>query len=153
MTTRTQFLAQFATPADAIAFEDETLSIGSEFLPACAIAVRNGGEPTSDYYAWLLSQVANDLKTIADAHRIGRECCEFWLDYLDQPGTPADPADWELSHLDRETACIELGVEFDEPAVLTALEAGFAERRGELSDEYNQRIRAERLAARMSGAR
>ena len=77
-----------------------------------------------------------NTEILASAHRIGRECCEFWVDYRDQPGTPADPADWELSYLDRETACIELGVEFDDPAVLAALEAGFSERRGELSEAF-----------------
>ena len=71
------------------------------------------------------------------AHRIGRECCEFWLDYRDQPDVPSDPADWELSDLDRRTALAELGGIEDDAwgdLVVEALEAGFAERRGEICE-------------------
>jgi hypothetical protein len=72
---------------------------------------------------------------LADAHRIGRECCDFWTAYIDQPDVSPDPRDWSLSPLDIETACIELGVDLDDATVIAALEDGFDEMRVELLDE------------------
>jgi len=69
---------------------------------------------------------------LAAAYGIGRECCEFWAGYLDQPGVSPDPNDWELSALDIETAANELSVDAT-PELIAALEAGFSERRRELS--------------------
>lgn len=37
--------------------ENQILSIGDEFLPECARRVRDGGEPTDEYRAWLANQV------------------------------------------------------------------------------------------------
>ena len=141
-TTRTQFFAQFSTVADAIEAENQALSIGAEFLPECARTVLAGGDATSEYYAWLISQTSvlltvyvGDELTVEEgrtAYRIGRECCEFWTGYLDQPGVSPNPSDWELSALDIETAANELGVDAT-PELIAALEAGFSERRRELS--------------------
>lgn len=75
------------------------------------------------------------VNVLAAAHRIGRECCEFWAGYIDQPDVSPDPRDWSLSPLDIETACIELGVELGDAAVVAALEDGFDEMRAELLDE------------------
>ena len=69
---------------------------------------------------------------LAAAYGIGRECCEFWTGYLDQPGVSPNPSDWELSALDIETAANELSVDAT-PELIAALEAGFSERRRELS--------------------
>lgn len=141
-TTRTQFLAQFSTVAEAIEAENQALSIGAEFLPECARTVLAGGDATAEYYAWLINQTAvlltvyvGDKLTVEEnrtAYGIGRECCEFWVGYLDQPGVSSDPNDWELSALDIETAANELGVAAT-PELIAALEAGFSERRRELS--------------------
>ena len=57
-TTRTQFLAQFSTVAEAIEAENQALSIGSEFLPECARTVLAGGDATAEYYAWLVDQTS-----------------------------------------------------------------------------------------------
>lgn len=54
--TRNEFLAQFTCASDAIEFESQALSIGSEFLPECAVEVIYGGEPTAAYWSWLIEQ-------------------------------------------------------------------------------------------------
>ena len=41
---------------DKIDEENAILSVGREFLPACAIAVLDGGEATVEYYEWLTLQ-------------------------------------------------------------------------------------------------
>ncbi len=46
-----------SAPID-IETENALLSIGDEFLPACAIAVRDGGPSTAEYVAWLTGQIA-----------------------------------------------------------------------------------------------
>lgn len=55
--TRTDFIDLFPTTADAIAFEEQVLSIGREYLPECAHAVLDGGEANSDYWTFLASQI------------------------------------------------------------------------------------------------
>lgn len=55
------FLAQFRTQNDAIAFEDQALSIGDQFLPAFARAVRDGDAgyiPAPEYWDWLCAQLS-----------------------------------------------------------------------------------------------
>ena len=37
--------------------ETACLSIGRNLLPACAVAVLDGGKPTPDYWAWLIEQI------------------------------------------------------------------------------------------------
>jgi len=69
---------------------------------------------------------------LAAAYGIGREYCEFWAGYIDERGVSPDPNDWELSALDIETAANELSVDAT-PELIAALEAGFSERRRELS--------------------
>jgi hypothetical protein len=44
---------RFPTLADAIEYEERVLSIGREFLPACAIAVLDGGKATAAYWRFL----------------------------------------------------------------------------------------------------
>lgn len=46
----------FANAHQAILFEEQTLAIGDEFLPECAITVREGGEATEEYWQWLIEQ-------------------------------------------------------------------------------------------------
>ena len=58
MTTRNEFLAQFDCTSDALEFESQALSIGSEFLPECAAEVLDGGEPTAAYWSWLIEQAS-----------------------------------------------------------------------------------------------
>jgi hypothetical protein len=41
---------------DPIAEEDAILSVGREFLPACALAVLDGSEPTEEYWAFMIAQ-------------------------------------------------------------------------------------------------
>jgi hypothetical protein len=139
-TTRTQFLAQFSTVAEAVEAENQALSIGAEFLPECARTVLDGGDATAEYYAWLIGQCEGTVS--ASAYRIGRECCEFWTGYLDQPGVSPNPSDWELSALDIETAANELGVAVT-PELIAELEAGFSERRRELSwsEKFSREVR------------
>lgn len=44
--------------------ESAILSIGREFLPPCAIAVLDGGEPTAEYWQWMMGQT----QTAQDEH-------------------------------------------------------------------------------------
>lgn len=53
---RAAFAARFERLSDAAEFEGRVLAIGSEFLPACALAVRDGGAATDEYWAWLIAQ-------------------------------------------------------------------------------------------------
>jgi len=46
---------------DPVEYENQVLSIGSEFLPACARRVRDGKKATAAYWRWLTAQ----LDTIA----------------------------------------------------------------------------------------
>jgi hypothetical protein len=139
-TARTRFESCFQSASERMSFENDALSIGTEYLPECARTVRDGGEATEAYYEWLVEQLPEDATVrtaLVDAHKIGRECCEFWLGYTDQPGVSSDPNDWELSDLDIATAVAELIVTYPDlgeytDAVLEALRTGFSERRGEL---------------------
>ena len=56
---RAEFFA-YATEIGStpIAEEHAILNAGREFLPACALAVLDGAEPTADYWAFLLAQTA-----------------------------------------------------------------------------------------------
>jgi hypothetical protein len=62
--TRKQYVDSFATTSDAIEHENTCLSIGREFLPACARAVLEDRdderEPTPEYWQWLADQRAVD---------------------------------------------------------------------------------------------
>ena len=68
MSTRKQYISLFANQYKALEFEDTMLSIGSEFLPPCAVSVLTNHliEPTSEYWQWLIDQAiktnANGLK-------------------------------------------------------------------------------------------
>lgn len=55
---RDAYLARFGTKTDAVRFEERVLAIGSEFLPPPARAVRDGAEPSPEYWAWLCDQHA-----------------------------------------------------------------------------------------------
>lgn len=59
MTTGQDFVdACRAHGTNGTEFENAALSIGREFLPACALAVLDDdGQPSSDYWAWLISQL------------------------------------------------------------------------------------------------
>lgn len=41
---------------DAVRFEHDVLNCGRAFLPACALVVLDGGEPTAEYWTWLREQ-------------------------------------------------------------------------------------------------
>jgi hypothetical protein len=56
--TRADFVALCGGEQDAMGSETEILGSGIEFLPPSARVVRDGGEPTSDYWIWLCAQVA-----------------------------------------------------------------------------------------------
>lgn len=55
--TRTDFVDLFEVPADAIRFEDEVLSAGDHYLPDFALSVRDGEEPTSEYWQFLAKEL------------------------------------------------------------------------------------------------
>lgn len=55
--TRTQYLALFASTQAALDHERACLSIPSEFRPPCADLVLAGAEPTPDYWQWLAGQI------------------------------------------------------------------------------------------------
>lgn len=62
MTTRQNYLDLCQEMSiDPVKHENQVLSIGSEFLPACARRVRDGGKATAAYWRWLAAQ----LDTIA----------------------------------------------------------------------------------------
>lgn len=51
-----------ATKSDGLEVDTETenqiLSVGREFLPACALLVLDGGAPGLEYRVWLAAQAA-----------------------------------------------------------------------------------------------
>jgi hypothetical protein len=55
---RETYLARFGSRVEAVRFEEQVLGIGSEFLPPCAVAVRDGAEPSAEYWRWLIGQHA-----------------------------------------------------------------------------------------------
>lgn len=58
MTTRNDYLSRFKNIAAAVKFEDSVLSIGDEFLPEIARAVRDGHAlPNGEYWQFLISQI------------------------------------------------------------------------------------------------
>jgi hypothetical protein len=54
--TRDDYITLAGTEAAAMRYEDAVLSIGSEFLPPFARAVRDGAEGSEAYWAWLCEQ-------------------------------------------------------------------------------------------------
>lgn len=54
--TREQYVALFRTLADAVAHEEACLE-AVEFLPAFAVLVRAGANPTPEYWQWLADQI------------------------------------------------------------------------------------------------
>lgn len=60
--TRTQYLGLFTSRTEAMDFEATVLSIGEEFLPACAQAVLEDRtvEPPAEYWQFLASQLEAD---------------------------------------------------------------------------------------------
>lgn len=55
---RQAYLNLFENLGDAIAFESQVLSIGSNLLPQCAQGVLLGEPPTASYWQWLAGQVS-----------------------------------------------------------------------------------------------
>lgn len=55
---RQAYIALFDNLGDAVAFESQVLSIGSNLLPQCAQGVLLGEPPTASYWQWLASQVS-----------------------------------------------------------------------------------------------
>ena len=54
---RLEFVAMaYEVGSDPTVEELAILSVGREFLPTCAIAVLDGGEPTAEYWAFLQSE-------------------------------------------------------------------------------------------------
>jgi hypothetical protein len=58
MATREQWIEACGSTSVAVNTEDYILSCGRECLPGCAIAVLDGAQPTADYWAFLLEQLA-----------------------------------------------------------------------------------------------
>lgn len=54
---RKDFVELFSGEAKAVEFENGALSIGDEYLPVFAQAVRDGLEPTEEYWQWLCNEV------------------------------------------------------------------------------------------------
>jgi hypothetical protein len=59
--------------SDPIAEEQAILSIAREFLPACALAVIDGAEPTEDYWAFLISQTEQAQEEHDREYQAGHE--------------------------------------------------------------------------------
>jgi hypothetical protein len=55
--TQQDYIDVVGSETAAIEFEHQTLSIGREFLPACAVQVLDGGLATAEYWQWLTEQV------------------------------------------------------------------------------------------------
>ena len=53
ISTREQWIEAAGGLKQAVEYESRTLNIGREFLPACALAVLDGGEGSPEYWAWL----------------------------------------------------------------------------------------------------
>ena len=53
MATRESYIETAGSEAAAIAYENQALNIGDEFLPKFARDVRDGGEGTAEYWQWL----------------------------------------------------------------------------------------------------
>lgn len=69
--TRQNYLNRFSNRNDAMAFEHNLLGTANEWLPECAIEVKNDGKATPEYWAFLIEQI--------DISQGG-----FEPDYLDQ---------------------------------------------------------------------
>lgn len=62
MVTREEWISAAGGLSKAVETENQILSIGREYLPACAIEVLNGAaDGESDYWAFLISQLADDV--------------------------------------------------------------------------------------------
>lgn len=72
ITTLDEFLALFPSAAEASRFEDQVLSAGREYLPACALAVLedNSVDPAPEYWAFLASQAALMSEEWAEHQRV-----------------------------------------------------------------------------------
>lgn len=56
--TRSDYLSRFdGDTTAAIHYENAALSIGHEYLPACALLVLADGGDTPEYWQWLCDQV------------------------------------------------------------------------------------------------
>ncbi len=71
----------FPSLAAAVEFEASVLSIGSEYLPAFARTVRDGGAATAEYWDWLLSQRFEQIQDRAFAEEDkAHGLSGMWLD-------------------------------------------------------------------------
>lgn len=77
---RERWIEAAGGPAKAVETENTLLAIGRDFLPPCAVAVREGEEPTEEYWAWLLSQLpssevteTNGLESVSGVNDDGTE--------------------------------------------------------------------------------
>jgi hypothetical protein len=62
-----------ACGSDSMAEEGAILSVGHEFLPACAIVVLNGGKATADYWEFLTEQTELAQREHDAQYNIGHE--------------------------------------------------------------------------------
>lgn len=51
-----RFLKLFDSLSLAYEFEDAVQSCEDQFLPACALVVKNGGASTAEYWDWMIGQ-------------------------------------------------------------------------------------------------
>lgn len=56
MSNEERFDSMFPSWHEAFHFAESVLQCGQEFLPACAIAVLEGDEPTEAYYEFMIQQ-------------------------------------------------------------------------------------------------
>lgn len=63
--TAEDYITSVGNRQTALELESQYLSIGRKFLPPCALVVLDGGEATSEYWEWLISQQA---KAARDTH-------------------------------------------------------------------------------------
>lgn len=53
---RKEYFELFPTRQDAQAFEAQALSADRKYIPDCVHFVRNGADPTAEYWIWLANQ-------------------------------------------------------------------------------------------------
>lgn len=101
-----------ARGTDGAQFENQALSIGREFLPACAIAVLDGdhAQPSGEYWAWLISQLGEVSNGTGES--LEEPCCGEFGTGSGQHGDECEHAEDGLARIaredsEREDACTE----------------------------------------------
>ena len=132
-TARLEFVAK-AEEVGSYAEAEETaiLSVGREFLPACAIAVLDGGEPTAEYWAFLQSETEK-AQSEHDAEYQGRrslsealewarsaEAGEYLAHHEAKPGNSCGYSEQDLSEIKRQLRAHDLSLTADDVGLVAS---------------------------------